>query len=619
MADLSENLDLSAAEDEQDASDGSTWNLDAANDFFDDEALEASDSELGDSELHSFPQFLRLPIELRQRVWEFFCPDLAARSRCFEFIYWFDSPLASFFPQEGPAILSQYGPVRAALLTHHESRAMTLRILPDRLVLTESGRSILRFNKNKDIVSLLLRCRPMEPPEPGRTFTGLPGFADVIQNLAIEPVDFENFFPSEPFFIPRCIASFQNLERLYTRCDWRNTSRKHIRWCAADSINRYYLHITEESEAGIPYGLGFMYCWPDAERTPKAVRSSIPFEKLGIEENDLGNIAAMGRLSLRNSVPLGLTEEDLSRLERLERWPLVAFEPPEGVLDFDELTWPGPDDGQVETGSDSPSSSGFESEVGEYESEGIDDSELHGEGDASSEEEEDDLEVLPLSPSQDSSTLGGSEQSGADTTHGDLPAAQFSSPEPEASASGSENSPSSSGVVVSAARRQRPTRRVVDTDSEGGSDEETIEARPAKGRRARAVLSESDSDSDDPGAQGADASRSKPAPNHRAVAEEDSESPSDGEDDAGDANTRPISLAERLQLHRQENPVSPSDSDDHSGADLSGGDYDTRNYADLETGDSEEELHGASSDGDKGGRVGNGLILDADEGSESDI
>lgn len=112
--------------------------------FFDIEASESDNSYAEPSEsepgiLYSFPQFTRIPIELRWRIWEFFCPDLAAKPRVLGFHV---VPSRGDRPDDvspDPPAYLQATAVRTVLATHRESRALALQAFPDSLSIA-SGR-----------------------------------------------------------------------------------------------------------------------------------------------------------------------------------------------------------------------------------------------------------------------------------------------------------------------------------------------------------------------------------------------------------------------------------------------------------------------------------------------
>lgn len=133
----------------------------------------------------TFPLFMSLPAELRQRVWTFFCPDLDAQ------------PLV---PQLRPtttedvsldSVLSGTTSVtRTVLAVHQDSRQLALEALPDTLRL-QDGETLIRFRGKRDVI-LLWGYSTDKPSPEGLLVRSL---SDTVVNLAMRP---------HPHHVQRC-------------------------------------------------------------------------------------------------------------------------------------------------------------------------------------------------------------------------------------------------------------------------------------------------------------------------------------------------------------------------------------------------------------------------------
>lgn len=591
--------EASDAESDDDSGNSESEDDGRPNDYFDMEALEsASDGGLSgsESELHYFPQFSRLPIELRHRVWEFFCPDLCDKPRVFSFDTYPDkSPRTCIY--DGISMTQQTAAARTMLATHHESRVMALRFFPDTLAFDSPG--VLRFRKDRDIVLVNEGRGPIG-------FKDVPpfhdGFRDNVVHLALLPRigEMDDPLPSArslDFFLH--LAQFPSLKTVYLHVDSSECATERLMWCKSDLMRRYDFWTTEV-RPGLGEDMQYTWSWPNFQDHPDFFRNESTFSKVELYSGISGETAEFPRLEEISNIRAGLSllgspqadetlasndlnSEQVARLAKLEMWPMFSFILPykvkEDVLD-EYLRERLEDNGNYwEDEQDWWSlSDDYDSFIDD------DDDNLNGGGDNASSGEEDDLAVVPLS--DDVSTLeDGDRVSPFLSENGnDYHAARFSSPELERDSLGEAEASSPEVAGVRTRPSRPPKRRLVVTDSEDDddSDGERAPKRPAN-RRTRVVPSESEPDDSDAGAAG-------PAPSGsgRVGASPDEETSDEETSDEDDTEKRPMSLVERLQLHRQENPSSPSGSDDgDSDGGASGGDYDTRGYG--ETDDSEAE------------------------------
>ncbi|CAJ2508751.1 Uu.00g137770.m01.CDS01 [Anthostomella pinea] len=106
----------------------------ASNDLLELEAIESGDkssSDGGDEDQISFAQFSRLPIELRQLIWEFFCPDLLGNSSSMIELDLIRTKQDACSIWEGVVLEQQTATARAVLATNHESRTLAMKAYPD--------------------------------------------------------------------------------------------------------------------------------------------------------------------------------------------------------------------------------------------------------------------------------------------------------------------------------------------------------------------------------------------------------------------------------------------------------------------------------------------------------
>ncbi|KAK0377448.1 hypothetical protein CLIM01_05176 [Colletotrichum limetticola] len=529
-----------------------------------------------------FPEFRRLPIELRHRIWQYFCPDLDPSPRVFSFQVLPNPRQDTIW--ESTTLENQIAAVDAMLRVHHESRDIALKAFPDTLAIRE-GRRIVRFNKERDVVHLNGVKRVWDHN------LKVLGFSENIMNMAM---DGSNLDANEL----RLLLAFPNLKNLFD-FQWHNDRRipHRLRWCASDLIHNYEIQQLRRN-VDIGEDLHFVYCWPDLTQPQNrefALKKNLSKDEIWIDLfTELFDMVEEGSLHLKSG--------EAERLEGVSYWPMQcfgwdaadrfdAFRAKHGVADGDKPAADGSeDDKEEESGDDSEEDSDDSSDQNEYESEGIDDGSIHEE---SVDEDEDDLLIDTQQASDDEEGGGGVSDYGGfspiaveDSTLFDgngprNPTAHWSSPEPESGEdnqlhggrrrrqiassdedeeSGEEEEAEDSGrstsrrgpVVISddedegdEEQPSQPTSRrgrVVLSDDDDDDEEEAAE-KPAKptGRRARVLPSDDDDEDDDEG--GAD------------IANKEAREASDAENEEEGAK-KPLSLAEKLARNRRDNPVS---------------------------------------------------------------
>ncbi|KAF5685661.1 hypothetical protein FDENT_6132 [Fusarium denticulatum] len=476
-----------------------------------------------DPYLDSFPQFGRLPSELRNTIWELFCPELCARHRVLDFQISYGTALhpdaASSFVwtvRDGIALGDQTKNLRAVFAVHKESRALATNAFPDSLSIDAgSGDATVRFNRNSDVVLMNgLSCAP------GRMVFHLPGFASEVKNFALGGPNILDDLSGPD--VPALLRQFTQLECFYVNVSSTDCQKSTLGWCTSDLINRYQTQ-TYEKQPGLGEDLQFLWCWPDLQRHPD-------FARFQIDRDTWDNLPD----------PLG------SELEQrgLKAWPMVAFEYERGLRRFELLQTLGPDLGDDTSDEDDDDDDDDDGNNGpdldEYESDGIDDDEIVETYDPSDEEG---ISLASGSPPPAPQEISEDED---DNGAG----ANFSSPEPEPETAPvqrgrkrrvvSDSDDEDEEDVEPTAKRART--RVVDSEDE--DDEPEVQQEHTR-QRSRAIMSD-DEDEDEGGVS--------KEPHASDSSSEESEEESDESEDE-DAPPKKLSLAERLRLHRQENPV----------------------------------------------------------------
>ncbi|KAF4340784.1 sarcoplasmic reticulum histidine-rich calcium-binding precursor [Fusarium beomiforme] len=487
-----------------------------------------------DSYLDSFPQFGSLPSELRNTIWELFCPELCARHRVLDFQISYGTarhPDAStsfvWTVRDGVALEDQTKNLRTVFSVHKESRALATNAFPDSLSIDAgSGDAIVRFNRNSDVILMNgLNCPS------GKMVFHLPGFASEVKNLALGGPNILDDLSGPD--VPGLLDQFTNLECFYVNVSSGDCQKSSLGWCTSDLINRYQAY-TYEKQPGLGEDLQFLWCWPDLERHPD-------FARFQINRDTWDNLPH----------PLGRTLEQRG----LKAWPMVAFEYERGLRKYELLQTLGPDlgdDTSDEEDDDDDDDGNVGPDLDEYESDGIDDDEIVETYDPSDEEG---ISLASGSPRPAPQEISDDEDDNA--------GANFSSPEPEPESAPvqrgrkrrvvSDSDDEDEEDVEPTAKRAR-TARVVESDDE---DDEPEVQQDRSRQRSRAVVSD-DEDEDDASDQGGVPKELDASDSSSEESEQDSE-----ESDDEDAPPKKLSLAERLRLHRQENPID-NDSDDAS-------------------------------------------------------
>ncbi|KAK3312631.1 hypothetical protein B0H66DRAFT_377865 [Apodospora peruviana] len=582
-------------------------------------------------ELHFFPQFMRLPLELRQHIWELFCPDITAAGRVYEFELGMCPNRAGYCALYPIRFDEQAAAPRALLATNRESRQFALRSFPDTLP-TEIGG--LPFNKERDIIKLGFFHEGVASMDPRQLKN--------IRNIAFSLPERR---PRDYRHVCSMIKMYPSIKHIYVDVEFGleydsfTATKKCLGWCALETHHHFFFD-TIELQQGLATYLEFVYCWPNLVRHPE-------FPKYWRETRP-------------NSWPgvrlLSLLENDPDCRELIGDdtvLPLVSFSDNADFQNFLNKA----ETGHLDDSSDSDDHDG-EEEPDEYESEGIDDSDIEED---SHSEDEDDLVVLGSDHdneedhSQDGQNDAAESEFGGfspiyqgptgqntaviDLTGLEVGAANFSSPEPEAgSSTASESGPD--GEEIERRPRgalKRLRRTVVDSDDDdeenaesededdaprrkrarvaernmtiilSSDDEEEDVAKMRRNNRARAVVLDDDDEDDDEEVQTASHRR-------KTVSGDDSSSDDEEDEEEEERGARPLTLTERLQVNRVTRRIGESSDEDKGREEsdieeMGGDDYDARDYADFQD---DEEGYGDEDQGD-------GLIMGmAEEGDEDD-
>ncbi|KAF4457127.1 hypothetical protein F53441_915 [Fusarium austroafricanum] len=483
-----------------------------------------------------FHKFCQLPPELRHRVWEFFCPELCARYRVLDFQISYGTarhPEAEsafvWTVRDGIALGDQTKNLRTVFAVHKDSRALATNAFPHSLSIDAGpeGDATVPFNRNSDVVLMNgLSCPP------GRMVFHLPGFASEIKNFALGGPNILDDLSGPD--VPSLLSQFTQLEYFYVNVSSTDCQKSSLAWCTSDLINRYQTQ-TYEHQPGLGEDLQFLWCWPDLQRHPD-------FARFQIDRDTWDNLPD----------PLG------SELERrgLKAWPMVAFEYERGLRRHEMLQTLGPDMGDSDSSDEDEEEDDDDGDNGpdldEYESDGIDDDEIVETYDPSDEEG---ISLASGSPAPAPRQLSDDED------EDDGAGANFSSPEPEPESAPaprgrkrrvvSDSDEEEDEDVEPTAKRAR-TDRVVESDEE--DEDEDVQDRSRQ--RSRAIVSDDDDEDENQGGVSRKEEESDSEEN-----QQDSEEESEEESDDEDAPPKKLSLAERLRLGRQENPIDESDND----------------------------------------------------------
>ncbi|KAH7363212.1 hypothetical protein B0T11DRAFT_282264 [Plectosphaerella cucumerina] len=600
-------LDLEAADSGSEAQD--------SEESFDEDAYEISGQGFFQGrDRRNFPQFMKLPVELRLRIWETYCPDLNSSRRVLEINISCSAESArSWFPTEGMTLSTMTKPSRTVLAVHKESRELALTWFPDTLPICDPAGE-LRFNRTRDIV-LIKPAYPFTFSQ--RNPLSIEGWradfcakiiniavpADPIYdsnaNEALDPDDNHNTAPRVPRFgfHLRLLQSFSNVQNVYGVINMDDLSRKHFTWLETD-----HCHWTKvRGNDATTY-----YCWHDPNTPCNREDACAPHERARFcellkPEDDIDDHNNQNWHLSTTWSPVALPST-----RPIHKWPMVQIDEPIARSTIEKTRPFKPDTSGLRVPRNSvwDWSEGFSEgspSENEYESDGIDDVPIDDpqtEDDEVGSGIEDDTLAMELLSRNRTLDSNDSDEDGLDSDS-DVEELGFRGFSPL-----DQGSESEAPAPKSPSKRMNARRIVLDDSDEeeneaeenGGDDVAASSAQTAaagaRGVKRRRIISDDENEEDEDDArpqkrhhgEGADPARkpsivsidssdSEPAassrPARRAGIIEDDSSEEDEDEDEEDEDDEPpktISLAERLQMHRKANPVS-SASEDNSGSD----------------------------------------------------
>ncbi|KAI1295912.1 hypothetical protein F5Y03DRAFT_371257 [Xylaria venustula] len=265
QSDHEDDMSLNAAESpsEQYRGEAETDGSDEEDEFFDLEAEESASSDEDDEDEYysddpdggyvsfhdSFPQFARLPAELRIMIWEAVDPDLKCEGRVLDF-YLVPGPVDIW---ESATLARQTAPARKLLATTKESRYLALKHYPDVIEIRE-GLGKVRFDGSRDVI-LFQRARLL----PELLTSGLGQWYCQIKNLALDfspyPPPYDELSDSRDKLLQVC----GSLKAVFFCCEARELGPDTLGWSVAESSKKFYLERSRSKECDV------LYCWPDTE------------------------------------------------------------------------------------------------------------------------------------------------------------------------------------------------------------------------------------------------------------------------------------------------------------------------------------------------------------------
>lgn len=525
----------------------------------------------------SFPNFMKLPLELREMVWKAFCPDLTAVARVYQ-IYLTDERRPRYL-LPGPVLQDQTASMRTLLAVNRQARDMGLKSSPHTFSL--SAGEIIRYHEEKDVIHVVTSPR-----------SGDTRFQLGIQELHASPKNFAfSLNCLDEGFVDVCylLPDARRIFILIDDIDLQDVPGEDYAWAVSDNVHHYHSETQEDGEAGLVTTIQQLICWPDVDKNRDfaqqyvdigdAGQSSILKDAIRSCRDMLADPLDLSEELSQDYVTEEMRDEAISRLQKIEVWPMIQFNGDAGFHLFNDMKACDRPFDEWDSGS-----SDSDDTEDEYDSEGIDDDSIH---DHLSTDDEDDLPGQLLTTSSPGhGTLGQLLDSSSETN--DHLAAQFSSDEDdtgENQAGHADGSGSDDQEEGSRSRASRPKRRFVKSDSEDESATEAEEPRPAANHRGRAVLVDSEDEID----EGDEDALSRPAQGRhrraRAV-------PSDSEDEDEDDTPQPS----RATLNRRARALPAESADDDDGSESREGLANRQEASSSDENNSSEE----SSSGEEG-------------------
>ena len=530
----------------------------------------------------TFHGFMQLPLELRYRIWEIFCPDLVAKGRYIQFDLQPCNPQQpfrglpkqrSYSVREWVTLSDQTQPLRRVMAAHRESRNMAMKAFPETLSIDSgSGDALVHFHRHKDVVYFNDIRRYTSDAE-----HYLPGFSDKVLNVAITKWKFTVDALVEKY-VQTAMRDLPNLKRIFFLRHDRSCKPRDLRWCVSSYVHQYMTE-TFEQQPGLGESTRAIACWPNVDDHPDFAKHQIP------------RVHLEGR-------PTAIDE--LVEERGIEVWPMVLFEFEQAMARYQWLQEtkhiPNAEDlvgGFYGSSSDNEHLESEEDEdedEDEYESEGIDDAEII-EDDESSEDE-----IIPAALSDGYSSADDGDDAGA----------RFSSPELDL------------GTVDEDERDEPaptpwPAKRRIVTDSDDDDDEQD-KPRAKRARTGRTIMIDSDDEEDAGPAPAPVVTISDSEPDDdtggaKTVVTNGESSSSEDNSDADDDSPpkQRVSLAERLRRSREAISIPSSD-----------GEGDSADHEEEEEDEDEDDDEDEDEEDDSGDGLIDGMAAESDGEGEDE-
>lgn len=319
-----------------------------ASDIDSDAPVNHGDDSDEDVEDPSFPQFNRLPADVRLCVWEHYCPELTAPLRILEFdVAWKHGSMASLDNSmvfDGWSLKGSTRRIRKLLAVSGESRALVERALPDTICFSghpQTLRSLypkmaagshpvitgtVRYRKETDIILLQSPIDDIDGflrDDPDQGMFSVTGFADTVHNLG---VDLAGYMASDSRrWVPLLKRNFPALRILFHSINCRSFPPRYMKWCLPHRAH-HYTHTSISNYRGPPRVFRILYCWPTAEtaakgKIPRRITKRIrPLEELAAKRSwkflPIANFDVNGKTGVYNNI---VNEAETARASRLKR------------------------------------------------------------------------------------------------------------------------------------------------------------------------------------------------------------------------------------------------------------------------------------------------------------
>ncbi|KAM5383823.1 hypothetical protein ACJZ2D_001812 [Fusarium nematophilum] len=216
----------------------------------------------------SFPQFKRLPRELRIRIWELFCPQLGTEPQALEFNFQVDPVHPSYLsPRQNPHMRHSTKNVRRVLAVHRESRAIAEQALPSALRFRSSRKpmreALVRFRPERDIVFIadIERLGNLQYPRPRQKQPlRASDFANHVQNVGFLSDNIQKE-DNRFIFLLQCLAQLKRVYYVSAVKTPHGTSAPGWSWFSTESCYQKRLYFGFETT---------VYCWPKPSRESEA-------------------------------------------------------------------------------------------------------------------------------------------------------------------------------------------------------------------------------------------------------------------------------------------------------------------------------------------------------------